>query len=187
MALKRFVEDMGIHSMLKHKCLSIECSMYYAPRRMYTHNAHPCFDWYIPNKSPILRELLNVESGNINGGFFMYFWKIKGINLQNNGVWRMVHYILMYERDSWMGLSAWTFFMPSGINNRSCTQSHSWAPNLHGINPVRCNKSFGSWCTRRKTSHLNQSLILQNSHTFHSIVTLHNLSFQPVILDGHRR
>ena len=58
---------------------------------------------------------------------------------------------------------------------------------LHGINPVRCNKSFGSWCTRLKTSHLNQSLILQNSHTFHSIVTLHNLSFQPVVLDGHRR
>ena len=28
MALKRFVEDMGIHSMLKHMCLSIECSMY---------------------------------------------------------------------------------------------------------------------------------------------------------------
>ena len=38
-----------------------------------------------------------------------------------------------------------------------------------------------------KISHLNQSLILQNSHTFHSIVTLHNLSFQPVVLDGHRR
>ena len=29
MALKRFVEDMGIHSMLKHMCLGIECSMYY--------------------------------------------------------------------------------------------------------------------------------------------------------------
>ena len=62
--------------------------------------------------------------------FFEYFWKIKGMNLQNNGVWRMVHHKLMYERGSWMGLSAWTFFMPSGINNRSCTQSHSWTPNL---------------------------------------------------------
>ena len=36
---------------------------------MYTHNAHPCFEWYIPSKSPILQELLIVESGNINGGF----------------------------------------------------------------------------------------------------------------------
>ena len=40
---------------------------------MYTHNAHPCFEWYIPSKSAILRELLNVESGNINGGFFSVF------------------------------------------------------------------------------------------------------------------
>ena len=65
--------------------------------------------------------------------FFEYFWKIKGMNLQNNGVWRMVHHKLMYERGSWMELSAWTFFMPSGINNRSYTQSHSWTPNLlHG-------------------------------------------------------
>ena len=39
---------------------------------MYTRNAHP-----IPSKSPILRELLNVESGNTNGGFFCLFWKIK--------------------------------------------------------------------------------------------------------------
>ena len=50
--------------------------------------------------------------------FFVYFWKIKGMNLQNNGVWRMVHHKLMYEP------------APSGINNRSCTQSHSWTPNL---------------------------------------------------------
>ena len=57
-------------------------------RRMYTHNAHPCFEWYIPNKSPILQEFANVESGNINGGFFLYFWKIQGMNLQNN-IWRM--------------------------------------------------------------------------------------------------
>ena len=28
MALKHFVEGMGIHSMLKHMCFSIECSMY---------------------------------------------------------------------------------------------------------------------------------------------------------------
>ena len=46
--------------------------------------------------------------------FFVYFWKIKGTNLQNNGVWRMVHHKLMYERGSWMGLSAWTLFIPSG-------------------------------------------------------------------------
>ena len=46
--------------------------------------------------------------------FFVYFWKIKGMNLQNNDVWRMIHHKLMYERDSWMGLSACTFFMPSG-------------------------------------------------------------------------
>ena len=74
----------------------------------------------------------------------------------------------------------------AGVHDRSHVPSQSFSK-VHGINPVRCNKSFGSWCTRRKTSHLNQSLILQNSHTFHSIVTLHNLSFQPVILDGHRR
>ena len=43
-----------------------------------------------------------------------YFWKIEGMNLQNNGVWRMVHHKLMYEQGSWMGLNAWTFFMPSG-------------------------------------------------------------------------
>ena len=48
---------------------------------MYTHNAHPCFEWYIPSNSPILRELLNVESGNINGGFSYTFLKIKGMNL----------------------------------------------------------------------------------------------------------
>ena len=79
---------------------------------MYTHNAHPCFEWYIPSKSPILRELLDVESGNVNGGF-KYFWKIKGMNLQNNGEWRMVHHKLMYERGSWIWLSAWTLFMHS--------------------------------------------------------------------------
>ena len=46
---------------------------------MYTHNAHPCFEWYISGKSPILRELLNVESVNINGGFsrFFFFGRLK--------------------------------------------------------------------------------------------------------------
>ena len=43
---------------------------------MYTHNAHPCFEWYIPSKSPILRELLNVESGNMNGGFSSVFGRL---------------------------------------------------------------------------------------------------------------
>ena len=44
---------------------------------MYTHNTHPCFEWYIPSKSPILRELLNVESGNIIGGFSCIFGRLK--------------------------------------------------------------------------------------------------------------
>ena len=39
----------------------------------------------------------------------------------------------VYERGSWMGLSAWTFFMPSDINNRSCTQSHSWTHNFPSL------------------------------------------------------
>ena len=34
----------------------------------------------------------------------------------------MVLHKLMYERGSWMGLSAWTFFMPSGI--------------VHALNPI---------------------------------------------------
>ena len=66
--------------------------------------------------------------------FFVYFWKIKGMNLQNNGVWRMVHHKLMYERGSWMGLSAWTFFMPSGYalghKQSFMDSSHSRTPNL---------------------------------------------------------
>ena len=103
------------------KCVVNICC--YAPRRMYTHNAHPCFEWYIPSKSPILQDLLNVESENI------FFGRFKGMNLQSYGVRRMVHHKLMYERGSWMGLNAWTFFMPSGINNCLCTQSHSWTPN----------------------------------------------------------
>ena len=49
----------------------------YAPRRMYTHNAHPCFEWYIPSKLLILRELLNVGSGNINSGFLCIFGRLK--------------------------------------------------------------------------------------------------------------
>ena len=44
---------------------------------MYTHNAHPCFEWYIPSKSPILQELLNVESGNINGGFRVFLEELR--------------------------------------------------------------------------------------------------------------
>ena len=88
--LSRFIllenyNNISENVMLKNsKCVMNICC--YAPRLMYTHNAHPCFEWYIPSKSPILRELLNVESGNRNGGFFVYFWKIKGMNLQNNGV-----------------------------------------------------------------------------------------------------
>ena len=89
-----------------------------------------------------------------NDGFFVYFWKIKGKNLQNNGVWRMVYYIMMYERGSWMRLRAMNFvalgyklgvhewdwvherlFMPEGAarghKKRSCTQSHSWTPFIH--------------------------------------------------------
>ena len=47
-------------------------------RRMHTHNAHPCFEWYIPSKSPpILQEFANVESGNINGGFSCIFGRFK--------------------------------------------------------------------------------------------------------------
>ena len=104
------------------------------PGWVYTHNAHPCFEWYTPSRSPILRELLKTcGKWQYKWWFFVYFWKIKGMNLQNNCVWRMVHHKLMYERGSWMGLSVWTFFMPSGINNRSCTQSHSWTPNLGSI------------------------------------------------------
>ena len=58
-----------VEVMLKNsKCVIDICC--YAPRRMYTHNAHPCFEWCIPSKSPNLRELLNAESGNINGVFF---------------------------------------------------------------------------------------------------------------------
>ena len=49
----------------------------YAPRHMYTHNAHPCFEWYIPSKSPIFTGTLNVESGNINGGFLCIFGRLK--------------------------------------------------------------------------------------------------------------
>ena len=61
-------DNISENVMLKNsKCVINICR--YAPRRMYTHNAHPCFEWYIPSKSLILRELLSVESGNINSGF----------------------------------------------------------------------------------------------------------------------
>ena len=102
--------------MLKYsKCVVNICCC--APRRMNTHNAHPCFEWYIPSKSPILRELLNMKSGNINGGFSCIFGRLKvRMNLQDNGVWRVVHHKLIYknEQGSWMGLNAWTFFIPLG-------------------------------------------------------------------------
>ena len=118
--------------MLKNsKCVINICC--YAPRHMYTHNAHPCFEWYIPSKSPFLREFLNVESGNINGGFSCIFGRFKVwickimayegwsiINWCMNGVheWDWVHERFLCPRAA-----------PSGINNRSCTQSHSWTPN----------------------------------------------------------
>ena len=119
--------------MLKNsRCVINICC--YAPRRMYTHQAHPCFEWYIPSKSPILRELLNVESGNINGGFSSIFGRLK--------VW--ICKIIAYEGWSiikWCmnGVHEWDWVherflcpraAPSGINNCSCTQSHSWTPNL---------------------------------------------------------
>ena len=69
-------DNISENVMLKNsKCVINICC--YAPRRMYTQNAHPCFEWYIPSKSPILRELLNVESGNINGGFSSIFGRLK--------------------------------------------------------------------------------------------------------------
>ena len=57
------------HKML---CWKFEVRQKYLSRRMYTHNAHPCFKWNIPSKSPILWELLNVKSGNIIGFFFFF-------------------------------------------------------------------------------------------------------------------
>ena len=64
-------DNISENGMLKiFKCVMNICC--YAPRRMYTHNAHPCFEWCIPSKSPILRELLYVESDNINGGFRVF-------------------------------------------------------------------------------------------------------------------
>ena len=43
-----------------------------------------------------------------NGGLRVYFCMIKGMNLQNNSVGRMVYHLMMYT--------------PSGINNRSYPQ-----------------------------------------------------------------
>ena len=76
-------DNISENVMLKNsKCVINICC--YAPKRMYTHNAHPfyytlylCFEWYISSKSPILRELLNVESVNINGGFSSFFGRLK--------------------------------------------------------------------------------------------------------------
>ena len=125
-------DNISENFMLKNsKCVINICR--YAPRRMYTHNTHPCFEWYIPSKSPILRELLNVESGNIYGGFSCIFGRLKVwickimaykgwaiINWCMNGIheWDWVHERFLCPRAA-----------PSGINNRSYTQSHSWTPN----------------------------------------------------------
>ena len=69
-------DNISENVMLKNlKCVINICCC--APRRMYTHNAHPCFEWYIPSKSPILQELLNVESGNINGGFRVFLEELR--------------------------------------------------------------------------------------------------------------
>ena len=101
-------DNISENVMLKNsKCVINICC--YAPRRMYTHNAHPCFEWYIPSKSPILRELLNVESSTVNGGFSCIFGRLK--------VW--ICKIMAYEdgpsqTDVWTGFmngSAWTFLM----------------------------------------------------------------------------
>ena len=98
----------------------------------YVHAQRTPLFWMVHSKQVAdFTGTFNCKKWQYKWWFFEYFWKIKGMNLQNNGVWRMVHHKLMYERGSWMGLSAWTFFMPSGINNRSCTQSHSWTPKLH--------------------------------------------------------
>ena len=82
-------DNISENFMLKNlKCVVNIC--WYAPRHtcMYMHNAHPCFKWYIPSKSPILQELLNVESGNINGCFLCIFGRLK--------VW--ICKIMTYER-----------------------------------------------------------------------------------------
>ena len=119
--------------MLKNlKCVVNICC--YAPRRMYTHNAHPCFEWYIPSKLPILRKIF-CGKWQYKWWFFMYFWKIKGMNLQNNSVyegWSIINWCMK-------GVHEWDWVhkrflcpraTPSGINNRACTQSHSWTPNF---------------------------------------------------------
>ena len=70
-------DNISENVMLKNsKCVVNICVM---RPDVYVHvqRAHPCFEWYIPSKSPILRELLNVESGNINGGFSCIFRRLK--------------------------------------------------------------------------------------------------------------
>ena len=75
-----------------------------------------------------------VESGNTNGGFSCIFGRLK--------VW--ICKIIAYEGWSiinWCmkGVHEWDWVhkrflcpraTPSGINNRACTQSHSWTPNF---------------------------------------------------------
>ena len=139
--LSRFIlmekyDNISEKVMLKNsKCVINICC--YAPRR-YVHAQRTPLFWMVHSKQVAdFTGTFKCGKWQYKWWFFVYFWKIKGMNLQNNGVWRMVHHKLMYERGSWMGLSAWTFFMPSGcalssgINNRSCTQSHSWTPNSY--------------------------------------------------------
>ena len=79
------------------------------------------------------RNFYDVERGNVNGGFLCKFGKLKvrickimayeGCSIVNwctNGVheWDWVYESCLYPR-----------VVPLGINNRSCTQSHSWTPN----------------------------------------------------------
>ena len=48
-------------------------------------------------------KLCAAKSGRIgfrNCGFYVYFWMIKGMNLQTNSVGRMVYHLMMYERGS---------------------------------------------------------------------------------------
>ena len=101
--------------MLKNsKCVINICC--YAPRRQYNAQHAPMF-WMVHSKQVAdFTGTFKCGKWQYKRWFFEYFWKIKGMNLQNNGVQRMVHHKLMYELGSWMGLSAWTFFMPSIVH-----------------------------------------------------------------------
>ena len=123
--------------MLKNlKCVVNICC--YVPRCMYTHNTQPCFECYIPSKSPILQELLDVESA---GGkwqykwwFFVYFWKIKVwiCKIMAYEGWSIINWCMnrVHEWD-WVHER---FF----INNPSCTQSYSWTSNLYSRLSCKC-------------------------------------------------